>query len=73
MRQHIHHFEDIYLDERNSLIQKHADNAHSVLTPANWTPGGDIIIPRAVKDEEAKVRFILYLVPASTIGVVDRC
>lgn len=31
----------------------HAD----IRTPANWMPGGDVIIPRSVKDEEAKQRF----------------
>jgi thioredoxin-dependent peroxiredoxin len=30
---------------------------HNVATPANWTPGGDCIIPPAVSDEQAKERF----------------
>ena len=28
-----------------------------VATPANWTPGGDVIIPVAVSDEDAKAKF----------------
>lgn len=31
--------------------------AHKVATPANWTPGGDVIIVPAVSDEEAKVKY----------------
>jgi thioredoxin-dependent peroxiredoxin len=30
---------------------------HNVATPANWTQGGDCIIPPAVSDEQAKERF----------------
>ena len=30
---------------------------HSVATPANWTPGGDCIIPPAISDEQAKEKF----------------
>jgi len=33
-----------------------ADRA-GVVTPADWTPGGDVIIPPSVSDEDAKVRF----------------
>ena len=28
-----------------------------VATPANWTPGGDVIIPATVSDEDAKAKF----------------
>jgi len=28
-----------------------------VATPANWTPGGDVIIPASVSDEDAKAKF----------------
>ncbi|WP_380055677.1 peroxiredoxin [Falsihalocynthiibacter sp. SS001] len=28
-----------------------------VATPANWTPGGDVVIPAAVSDEDAKAKF----------------
>ncbi len=28
-----------------------------VATPANWTPGGDVVIPVAVSDEDAKAKF----------------
>ena len=30
---------------------------YSVATPANWTPGGDCIIPPAINDEQAKEKF----------------
>lgn len=30
---------------------------HSVATPANWRPGGDVVIPPSVSDEAAKERF----------------
>jgi alkyl hydroperoxide reductase subunit AhpC len=30
---------------------------HKLATPANWKPGGDIIIPTTVSDEEAKAKF----------------
>jgi thioredoxin-dependent peroxiredoxin len=30
---------------------------HKVATPANWTPGGDVIILPAVTDEEAKQKY----------------
>lgn len=30
---------------------------HNVATPANWQPGGDVIIPPAVSDEDAKKKF----------------
>jgi hypothetical protein len=30
---------------------------HQVATPAQWTPGGDVIITAAVSDEDAKARF----------------
>lgn len=30
---------------------------YNVATPANWTPGGDCIIPPAVSDEQAKEKF----------------
>jgi alkyl hydroperoxide reductase subunit AhpC len=30
---------------------------HKVATPANWTPGGDVIILPAVSDEEAKQKY----------------
>lgn len=33
-----------------------ADRA-GVVTPANWQPGGDVIIPPSVSDEDAKVKF----------------
>ncbi len=33
-----------------------ADRA-GVVTPADWTPGGDVIIPPSVSDEEAKAKF----------------
>ena len=26
-------------------------------TPANWTPGGDVVIPVAVSDEDAKAKY----------------
>lgn len=44
-----------HLDERKRLKRKFIDVAHSIRTPANWMPGGDIIIPRSIKVEEAKV------------------
>lgn len=31
--------------------------AHKVATPANWQPGGDVIIVPAVSDEEAKLKY----------------
>jgi alkyl hydroperoxide reductase subunit AhpC len=31
--------------------------AHKVATPANWQPGGDVIISSAVSDEEAKAKY----------------
>jgi thioredoxin-dependent peroxiredoxin len=30
---------------------------HKVATPANWQPGGDVIILPAVSDEEAKQKY----------------
>jgi alkyl hydroperoxide reductase subunit AhpC len=30
---------------------------HSVATPVNWKPGGDVIIPPAISDEAAKAKF----------------
>jgi len=30
---------------------------HKVATPANWTPGGDVIIVPAVSDEEARAKY----------------
>ena len=30
---------------------------HSVATPVNWKPGGDVIIPPAISDEQAKQKF----------------
>jgi thioredoxin-dependent peroxiredoxin len=30
---------------------------HQLATPANWQPGGDVIITAAVSDEEARERF----------------
>ncbi|MCR2835289.1 peroxiredoxin [Parerythrobacter lacustris] len=33
-----------------------ADRA-GVVTPANWQPGGDVIIPPSVNDDEARVKF----------------
>ena len=30
---------------------------HSVATPANWKPGGDVIIPTSVSDEDAKKKY----------------
>jgi len=30
---------------------------HTVATPVNWQPGGDVIIPQAVTDEQAKAKF----------------
>ena len=33
-----------------------ADRA-KVVTPANWTPGGDVIIPPSISDEEARELF----------------
>ena len=41
------------------LVAEYADFPNSIRTPANWMPGGDVIIPRAVKDEEAKVSLIV--------------
>ena len=32
-------------------------DAHRVATPADWTPGGNVIIPTSIKDEEAKTLF----------------
>src|SRR5436190_1696651 len=29
---------------------------HGVTTPANWKPGGDVIIPPAISDEDAKMK-----------------
>jgi alkyl hydroperoxide reductase subunit AhpC len=31
--------------------------AHKVATPANWTPGGDVIIVPAVSDDEARAKY----------------
>jgi thioredoxin-dependent peroxiredoxin len=30
---------------------------HTVATPVNWKPGQDVIIPPAVSDEQASVRY----------------
>ena len=30
---------------------------HNVATPVNWKPGGDVIIPTSVSDEEAKKKY----------------
>jgi alkyl hydroperoxide reductase subunit AhpC len=30
---------------------------HTVATPVNWRPGGDVIIPPAVSDEVAKTKY----------------
>jgi hypothetical protein len=30
---------------------------HTVATPVNWRPGGDVIIPPAVSDEAAKAKY----------------
>ena len=30
---------------------------HKVATPANWTPGSDVVIPVAVSDEDAKAKY----------------
>ena len=30
---------------------------HTVATPVNWRPGGEVIIPPAVSDEQAKAKF----------------
>ena len=30
---------------------------HAVATPANWTPGQDVIIPTSVSDEAAKAKY----------------
>jgi alkyl hydroperoxide reductase subunit AhpC len=30
---------------------------HTVATPVNWKPGGDVIIPTAVSDEDAKKKY----------------
>jgi alkyl hydroperoxide reductase subunit AhpC len=30
---------------------------HSVATPVNWKPGGDVIIPTSVSDEDAKKKY----------------
>ena len=30
---------------------------HKVATPANWTPGGDVIVVPAVSDEEARAKY----------------
>ena len=30
---------------------------HNVATPANWKPGGDVIIPTSVNDEDAKKKY----------------
>lgn len=32
-------------------------DAHRVATPADWTPGKDVIIPPSIKDDEAKTLF----------------
>ena len=29
----------------------------NVATPANWTPGGDVVIPVAVSDEDARAKY----------------
>lgn len=31
--------------------------SHQVATPVNWTPGGDVIIPPAVSDDEARKKY----------------
>ncbi|WP_435230337.1 peroxiredoxin [Pseudopelagicola sp. nBUS_20] len=31
--------------------------SNGVATPANWTPGADVVIPTAVNDEDAKAKF----------------
>ena len=62
MRQPIQHLVKVYLDERDGLMYDTTlTNSPSIRTPANWMPGGDIIIPRAVKDEDAKVQLQSYL------------
>jgi len=33
------------------------DDAHNVATPADWRPGGPVIIPTSIKNEEAHKRF----------------
>ncbi len=35
-------------------------NGKGVATPANWTPGGDVIIPLAVSNEAAKEKYGEY-------------
>ncbi|MBX9600643.1 MAG: peroxiredoxin [Bryobacteraceae bacterium] len=30
---------------------------HTVATPANWQPGGDVIIPTSVSDEQARAKY----------------
>ena len=30
---------------------------HGVATPANWRPGGEVVIPTSVSDEAARERF----------------
>jgi len=32
-------------------------NGNGVATPANWTPGDDVIVPTTVSDEDAKAKF----------------
>jgi thioredoxin-dependent peroxiredoxin len=45
-------------DEVLRLIDALQLNAkHAVATPANWTPGQDVIIPTSVSDEEAKKKY----------------
>jgi thioredoxin-dependent peroxiredoxin len=33
------------------------NSSHNVATPANWQPGGDVIIPTSITDEQAKSKF----------------
>lgn len=32
-------------------------NTKTVATPANWTPGGDVVIPLSVSDDDAKAKY----------------
>ncbi len=46
--------------------------AHKVSTPANWQPGGDVIIAGSVSDEQAKEIFGEWESPRPYIRIVPQ-
>ena len=45
---------------------------HKVSTPANWQPGGDVIIAGSVSDEEAKKTYPAGWIPKWYIRIVPQ-